>query len=85
MAFAKAKVKQSLALMLLEIIRIAPSSLENLSLQEAKFDELQNEMIWNALAKQSSLTSLKKISLSNNARWFNSLAKCQAWAEVFQK
>ena len=85
MAFVKAKVKQSLALMVLEIIRIAPSSLESLSLQEAKFDDLQIEMICNALAKQSSLVSLKKISLSNNARMFNSLAKCQAWAEVFQK
>ena len=71
--------------MLLEIIRNGPCKLEALSLQEAKFDELEIELICNALAKQSSIIPLKKISLSNNARWFNSRAKCQAWAEVLQK
>ena len=79
------EVRRSLAMMVIEIIKFAPSELSQMNLIKAGFDEATGEEICNALERQSlTISSLKIIKLSGHPSWFNTQNKCQAWARVFK-
>ena len=72
MANVRVEVRESLAMMVIEIIKNAPGRLFQLNLMNAGFDEATGDEICAALEGQSlTITSLKTIKLSGHPCWFN--------------
>ena len=72
MTNVRVEVRESLAMMVIEIIKVAPGRLFSLNLMNAGFDEVTGEEICTALERQSlTITSLKTIKLSGHPCWFN--------------
>ena len=66
------EVRESLAMMVVEIIKLAPSNLFQLNLANAGFDEATGEEICTALEQQSlTISSLKTIKLNGHPGWFD--------------
>ena len=75
--------RQQMAALAVQLLQRSPPR-NTLNLIAAGFDSEVGEEICRVLS-ESSLTTLKDITLSYNPTWFDTDAKCANWASVFKK